>query len=176
MGRYLRPFAEATANSPAGCRIAFSRRYLAARFLESAVWCPLAVRSGACGIRNMVAIPATPQKSGTLGHPGRPYEVVAANILVVMAGIDPQTKLFTDPQTAIKKEIEAVRADKTIRNSEKKQMLEELNEALKSKQPIQFPTNIELVKKYYDNIDVMANAADGGDTSTNSSVVRTISE
>ena len=81
------------------------------------------------------------------------YEAVAANISMVMATIDPQTKAFTDPQTAIKKEIDDVTADKTIPESEKKQLLEELKEALKSAQPIQFPGNIELVKKYYDKID-----------------------
>jgi len=81
------------------------------------------------------------------------YEAVAANISMVMATIDPQTKAFTDPQTAIKKEIDDVTADKTIPENEKKQLLEELKEALKSAQPIQFPGNIELVKKYYDQID-----------------------
>src|SRR5204863_8440133 len=41
------------------------------------------------------------------------YEAVAANISMVMAGIDPQTKVFTDPQAAIKKELEDVSADRT---------------------------------------------------------------
>ena len=81
------------------------------------------------------------------------YEAVAANISMVMAAIDPQTKTFTDPQTAIKKEMEEVTADKTIAENEKKQLLEELKEALKAAQPITFPGNIELVKKYYDKID-----------------------
>ena len=31
--------------------------------------------------------------------------------------------------------------------------LKELEEALKTAQPIQFPSNVELVKKYYDKID-----------------------
>ena len=35
----------------------------------------------------------------------------------------------------------------------KKQLLEELREALKSTQPIQFPSNVELVRRYYDKID-----------------------
>jgi hypothetical protein len=48
------------------------------------------------------------------------YEAVAANIWQVMAQIDPQTKMFTDPQTAIKKEIEDISADKTISDGEKK--------------------------------------------------------
>jgi hypothetical protein len=81
------------------------------------------------------------------------YDDVAANISMVMAGIDPQTKVFTEPQAAIKKEIAEVTADKSMSEQEKKQVLEELNEALKWAQPIQFPSNIELVKKYYDKID-----------------------
>jgi hypothetical protein len=102
------------------------------------------------------------------------YQTVAANISMVMAGIDPQTKVFIDPQMAIRKEIEDVSSDKTVSNSEKKQLLAELNEALTSAQPIKFPTNIELVKKYYDKIEVADFAA--RDNSYRSSVVRTISE
>src|SRR5882672_9161800 len=81
------------------------------------------------------------------------YEDVAGNISLLMSCIDPQTKAFTEPKIAIKKEIDEVTADKTIPEQDKKQMLEELNEALKSAQPIQFPSNIELVKKYYEKID-----------------------
>ncbi len=81
------------------------------------------------------------------------YDDVAANILMVMAGIDPKTKKFTDPQTAIKKEIAEVTADKTIPEKDKKDMLKELEEALKTAQPIQYPSNVELVTKYYDKID-----------------------
>ena len=85
------------------------------------------------------------------------YEAVAANISMVMAAIDPQTKPFTDPQAAIKKEMDDVAADKTIPENENKQLMEELKEALKSAQPIAFPGNIELVRKYYDKIDAALN-------------------
>jgi hypothetical protein len=81
------------------------------------------------------------------------YDDVADNISMVMAGIDPKTKAFIEPQTAIKKEIDAVNADKSMSEKDKKQALQELNEALKEAQPIQFPSNIELVKKFYDQID-----------------------
>lgn len=81
------------------------------------------------------------------------YDEVVGNITMIMAGIDPKTKTFTEPSVAIKKEIADVTADKSIPAADKKQILEELNEALKSAQPIQFPSNIELVKKYYDKID-----------------------
>src|SRR5262245_6555940 len=105
------------------------------------------------------------------------YEAVAANISLVMAAIDPQTKVFNDPQSAIKKELEQVSANKTIANNEKKKLLRELNEALKSAEPIQFPTNIELVTKYYDKIDTTTIAVhDGSDSRPTSSAVRTISE
>ena len=83
------------------------------------------------------------------------YDDVAANISMIMAGIDPQTKEFMEPPTAIKKEIEEVTADKSIPAREKKQMLEELNEALKTAAPIQNPGNIELVKKYFDKIEAV---------------------
>jgi hypothetical protein len=75
------------------------------------------------------------------------YDDVAANISIVMQGIDPQSGNFTDPIASIKKEIDDVTADKTLQEKDKTQMLSELNEALKTTQPIQFPENVELVKK-----------------------------
>lgn len=83
------------------------------------------------------------------------YDDVAANIAMIMAGIDPQTKKFLEPQDAIKKEIAEVQADKSIAAVEKTQMLQELNEALKVAQPIQNPSNVDLVKKYYDKIEAV---------------------
>jgi hypothetical protein len=83
------------------------------------------------------------------------YDDVAANISMVMAGIDPQTGAFTDPVDSIKKEIEEVKADKSISEKDKKQMLEELAEALRVTQPIQFPENVALIKKYREKIDAV---------------------
>jgi hypothetical protein len=81
------------------------------------------------------------------------YDDVAANISMIMAGIDPQTKDFMEPAAAIKKEIDEVQGDKSIPDKEKKQMLEELNDALKTAAPIQHPGNVDLVKKYFDKIE-----------------------
>jgi hypothetical protein len=83
------------------------------------------------------------------------YDDVAANISMIMAGIDPQSKTFMEPAAAIKKEIEEIQADKSIPDKEKKQMLEELNEALKAAAPIQHPGNVELVKKHFDKIEAV---------------------
>jgi hypothetical protein len=104
------------------------------------------------------------------------YEAVAASISLVMAAIDSQTKVFTDPPTAIRQELEDVTAAKNIPKSEKKKLLRSLTLALRAARPIQFPTNVELVQKYYDKIDVTTISAYDGDSWRNSSVARTISE
>jgi hypothetical protein len=78
---------------------------------------------------------------------------VAANISLVMSGFDPKTKEFSQPPEALKKEIATVTADKAIPEKEKKEILNELNAALKFTKPVQFPENVELIKKYYDKID-----------------------
>jgi soluble P-type ATPase len=83
------------------------------------------------------------------------YDDVAANISMIMAGIDPQNGSFMDPVEAIKKEIEEVKVDKTIKENDRKTMLEELTEALKVTQPIKFPDNVALIKKYREKIDAV---------------------
>ena len=83
------------------------------------------------------------------------FDDVAANVLMIMAGIDPANGTFTDPVDSIKKEITEVTADKTLKEADKKQMLEELAEALKVTQPIQFPENVALVKMYREKIDAV---------------------
>ena len=80
------------------------------------------------------------------------YDEVGANIMLVFEGLDPKTKAFTEPPGQIKKRMEAVKADKSLSDADKKQVLEDLDEALKDAKPIQFPSNIELVKKHFDKI------------------------
>jgi hypothetical protein len=81
------------------------------------------------------------------------YDEVATNIAMVMFGIDPQTKEFTDPPTLARKELEDAKADKTLPEKERKQLVEELSEQLKTVQPIMHPGNIDLVKKYYGKLE-----------------------
>jgi hypothetical protein len=78
---------------------------------------------------------------------------VAANISMVMAGLDPQSGAYTDPVEAIKKEIEDIKKDAAIPEKDRKQMLEELAEALKSTPPLQFKENIEVVKRFQKEIE-----------------------
>ena len=79
---------------------------------------------------------------------------VAANISMVMAGLDPQSGEYTDPIDAIKKEIADIEKDQAIPEKDKKQMLEEMAEALKTTPPLQFKDNIALVKKFQKEIEV----------------------
>ena len=79
---------------------------------------------------------------------------VAANISMVMAGLDPQSGEYTDPVDAIKKEIADIEKDQAIPEKDKKQMLEEMAEALKTTPPLQFKDNIALVKKFQKEIEV----------------------
>jgi hypothetical protein len=65
------------------------------------------------------------------------YEDVSTNIVMIMSGIDPQTKKFTEPPEQIKKEIAALKADKSVPETEKKEGLAQLEAALKIVKPIQ---------------------------------------
>jgi hypothetical protein len=69
-----------------------------------------------------------------------------------MSGIDPQTKKFTEPPEQIRNEIAALKADKSVPESDKKEGLAQLEAALKVAKPIQFKENIALVRKYYDEL------------------------
>ena len=80
------------------------------------------------------------------------YEDVAMNISMIMTGIDPQTKKFTEPPEQIRKQIAALEGDKSVPEEEKKDDLEEFEAALKTARPIQFRENIALVLKYFDKL------------------------
>jgi hypothetical protein len=80
------------------------------------------------------------------------YEDASMNIAMIMYGIDPQTKKFTEPPEQIKKEIAALKGDKSVPESEKREDLAQLEAALKDAKPVQFKENIALVLKYFDKL------------------------
>jgi hypothetical protein len=88
------------------------------------------------------------------------YDDVLTNITMIMSGIDPQTKKFTEPPEQIKNEIAALKADKSIPEAEKKEGLAQLEAALKIAKPIQFKENIALVLKYFDQLAPFMQAQD----------------
>lgn len=80
------------------------------------------------------------------------YGAVYDNVSLVMSGIDPKIKAFTEPPEMLKKQIAAVQADAKIPAKEKKAILEDMNGALKSLEPVKFPGNVTLVTKYFDKL------------------------
>ena len=80
------------------------------------------------------------------------HDVVSFNISLVMSGIDPQTKKFTEPSEQIKKEIAALKGDQSVPEAEKREGLAQLEAALKDAKPVQFKQNIALVLKYFDKL------------------------
>jgi len=78
---------------------------------------------------------------------------VAANISIVMAGLDPQTGNFIDPREALQKELEDVKGDASIPDGDKKQLVTELEDAIKTTPPLEHKENIDIVKKHRDAIE-----------------------
>ena len=80
------------------------------------------------------------------------YDNVSMNIAMIISGIDPQTKTFTEPPDQIKREIASIKANKSIPEPQKKVDLVQLEAALKEAKPIQFKENIALIVKYFDQL------------------------
>jgi hypothetical protein len=78
---------------------------------------------------------------------------VAANISIVMAGLDSGTGNFVDPVDALKKERDEVTKDTTIPDADKKQLLDELNEAISTTPRLQFKENVDIVKAHRAEIE-----------------------
>ncbi len=78
---------------------------------------------------------------------------VAANISIVMAGIDPQSGEYVDPVTSLKQELDDVKKDETIAADEKKQLIDELEEAIRSTPTLDNKDNIALVIKHREAIE-----------------------
>ena len=80
------------------------------------------------------------------------YDNVSINIAIIMSGIDPQTKMFTEPPEQIKQQIDAIKSDRSVPEAQKKEDLEQLGIALNSAKPIQFKENIALVLRHFDKL------------------------
>jgi hypothetical protein len=79
------------------------------------------------------------------------YGDVGSTISFVFSGINPANKQY-QPEELIKREIAAVNADKKIPAAEKKEILQELRDALTSMPKMEFPGNVDLVVKNYERL------------------------
>ena len=81
------------------------------------------------------------------------YSDVLDTISLVLGGFDPKTKQYIGTDGVIKQQIAAIEADKSIPDDDRKQALDQLNDALKAPAPpIRNKANIDLVAKYYDRL------------------------
>lgn len=80
-------------------------------------------------------------------------EIVGANISIVLDGLDPKTGDYTDPVEKMKLELENIKADASIPDDDKKLVIEDLNQEIAAAKPLQFQSNIEVVKKYQPDLE-----------------------
>lgn len=81
------------------------------------------------------------------------YNNVVDNVSLVLGGFDPSTKKYVGAEAVIKSQIAQVEADKKMPAKDKKEALDELNQALKTPAPaVENKANIDLVGKYYDKL------------------------
>ena len=81
------------------------------------------------------------------------YNNVVDNISLVIGSFDPATKKYVGPEAVIKAQIAEIQADKKMPAKDKKEALDELNEALKTPAlQVENKGNIDLVGKYYDKL------------------------
>src|SRR5262247_4287122 len=81
------------------------------------------------------------------------FDDVAANISLVLAGLDPQSGQFTEPPDQLRKDIEELKQDKQMSQKDKDQALAQMQEALKRAAPLEFKENVAVVKKYQKELD-----------------------
>lgn len=94
---------------------------------------------------------AVAKKHGFAGYDD--YNNVVDNISLVIGGFDPATKKYVGPEAVIRAQIAQIQADKKMPAKDKKEALDELNEALKTPTPaVENKGNIDLVGKYYDKL------------------------
>jgi hypothetical protein len=84
------------------------------------------------------------------------YNDVVDNIGLIMSGIDPTTKKYVGGAAVIKAQIAQVQADKKMSAKDKKEALEDLNQAAKAPEPtIENKGNIDLVEKNFDKLSAI---------------------
>jgi hypothetical protein len=80
------------------------------------------------------------------------YNTVAGNISLVLDGVDPQSKTYVGADKLIAKSIAEVKADKEMKEPDRKAALAELQAQQKAITPIKYTGNIDLVVKNYDKL------------------------
>ena len=78
---------------------------------------------------------------------------VSANISIVMAGLDTASGNFVDPVDALRKERDDVQKDASVPDADKKQLIDELTEAINTTPQLQYKENVDIVKAHRAEIE-----------------------
>ncbi len=81
------------------------------------------------------------------------FDLVGANIILVMSGIDPETGEYVDPRVMMKQDKEDIKTDKKLSANERKKLIEEIDRAMEVAPKLKYPENIDLVKKHRKDLD-----------------------
>jgi hypothetical protein len=71
----------------------------------------------------------------------------------VLDGLDRKTGAYTDPVEKMKLELENIKGDASIPEDDKKLVIEDLNQEIAAAKPLQFQSNIEVVKKFQPELE-----------------------
>ncbi len=81
------------------------------------------------------------------------FSKVLDNVVLVLTGIDQQTKTYVGPDELIKRQIADIKADQSLSAEDRRDVLTELEASLTQLPPaVQFKENIALVLRYYDQL------------------------
>jgi hypothetical protein len=80
------------------------------------------------------------------------YATVVDNVSLVLSGIDPKTKSFTQPPELLKQQIAALQADSKMPAKDKQAALDDMNAALQVTPNVQHMENVALVTNYFDKL------------------------
>lgn len=80
-------------------------------------------------------------------------EIVGANISLVLDGLDRKTGAYTDPVEKMKLELENIKTDASIPEEDKKLVMEDLTQEIAAAKPLQFQSNIDVVKKFQPELE-----------------------
>ena len=83
------------------------------------------------------------------------YDEIAANVGFILHGFDRDTKTFVGPKALIQAEIAEVKADKSMSRRERADAVRELSDSLDDVDEVQYPENITLVAKRYDDLSAI---------------------
>ena len=85
------------------------------------------------------------------------FDNIAANITLVISGIDPDTGKYTDPRELMRADIADIRTDTTLNDKERAELIADLEAAIKGTPVVEHPENIEVVRRFAREIEGVIN-------------------